>query len=92
MQCIVKTAFKSIDGIRYRPGDIFIMSDLQRAKKLQKRGLIGLVISAKQPETLEKQAESTEKVSIVSQKPGGWYELSDGRNVRKIDLPEYLQS
>lgn len=31
------------------------------------------------------------EVVIVEQKPGGWYKLSDGRTVRKSELPEHLQ-
>jgi hypothetical protein len=89
MQYPVKKRFKSLEGISYKIGGIFETEDATRVKKLQKRGLIGKAIGGKELE--EKEEEKTEKLTIVAQKSGGWYELSDGRTVRKADLPEYLQ-
>lgn len=89
MQYPVKKRFKSLEGISYRVGSIFETEDVTRVKKLQKRDLIGKAIGGKELE--EKEEEKTGELTIVAQKPGGWYELSDGRTVRKSDLPEYLQ-
>jgi hypothetical protein len=93
MKYPVKKRFKSLEGISYRIGSVFETSDTARAKKLQKRGLIGEAIGG-EPEQVEitpKEAVKDEEIIIVQQKPGGWYELSDGRTVRKSDLPEHLQ-
>jgi len=52
----------------------------------------------KQDEIPPEKAENTPEnggddgeVAIVEQKSGGWYKLSDGRTVRKSELPEHLQ-
>ena len=98
MEYPVKRRFKSIEGVSYRAGSFFETNDTARAKKLQKRGLIGEAIGGEQPAITHEQPEITpnegekpEEITIVQQKPGGWYELSDGRTVRKSDLPEHLQ-
>ena len=98
MKYPVKKRFKSLEGISYRIGSVFETSDTARAKKLQKRGLIGEAIGGEQPAITPEQPEITpnegekpEEITIIRQKPGGWYELSDGRTVRKSDLPEHLQ-
>ncbi len=85
--------FKSLEDTSYRAGSIFETDDAARAKKLQKRGLIGEAVG-EEPEQTEdalSQEENAEEISVVKQKPGGWYELSDGRTVRKSELPENLQ-
>jgi hypothetical protein len=98
MKYPVKKRFKSLEGISYRVGSVFETSDTARAKKLQKRELIGEAIGREQgEEPIEELIETPqeerkiEELTIVMQKPGGWYELSDGRTVRRSELPEELQ-
>jgi hypothetical protein len=70
---VIKRFTCKLDSRRYKPGDTYETSDPERAAFLIDMGRIGPAAEAPPDEPIHV--------------GGGWYQLADGRKVRKSELP-----
>ena len=80
----VKKKFRDKDSNElYQPGDNYSTNNEQEEKKLFNAGYI-----TKQKKQIESATmpDNTEKKADIKHLGGGWYQLPDGRKVRKSEL------
>ena len=84
MKYPVKKAFRDkYTKVVYYPGDIYETKDITRGEYLQKAGFFGNKIAELRPAV---EGTGTDLLTSPVSLGGGWYQLPDGRKVRKAEL------
>lgn len=82
---VIKRFRDKVSLVSYKPGEIYETDDENRGKYLQKAGFVGEKIAEQLPPEPEQEPEPAQPSAPMSL-GGGWYQLPDGRKMRKSEL------